>query len=111
MAVHGAPINVVALVREGAPENIVQLGQVLFTQYAVAFQAAGLLLLVAMIGAIGLTHRQRGPHEVSVKRQNIGQQVNRTREEAMELTQPATGKGAGVTHWEGKSVAKKAKGN
>ncbi len=85
-----------------APQNIVALGQVLFTQYAVPFQVAGLLLLVAMVGAIGLTHRPR----TDIKRQDVGQQVNRKRTEAMVLTNPKTGQGAFPDHWVGKGVKK-----
>ena len=46
----------------------------LYTDYAYFFQAAGMILLVAMIGAIVLTLR----HRPGVKRQNVGQQVQRT---------------------------------
>ncbi len=55
--------------------NTEALGRVLYTQYVYYFQAAGLVLLVAMIGAIVLTLR----HRPSVKRQNISDQVARTR--------------------------------
>ncbi len=50
------------------------IGGVLYTDYAYFFQAAGMILLVAMIGAIVLTLRHRG----GVKRQNVGDQVART---------------------------------
>jgi NADH-quinone oxidoreductase subunit J len=53
--------------------NVETLGRVLYTDYAYFFQAAGLVLLVAMIGAIVLTLR----HKPGVKRQNIGAQVAR----------------------------------
>jgi NADH-quinone oxidoreductase subunit J len=109
IAINGQPFNLATQVQFVGPaaapqaENIVVLGRVLFTHYAIAFQAAGLLLLVAMIGAIGLTHQPRR----DIKRQNIAQQVGRTKAESFEMTTPTTGKGARVTHWEGKSVAKK----
>jgi NADH-quinone oxidoreductase subunit J len=61
--------------------NTEAIGQVLYTQYFYFFQAAGLVLLVAMIGAIVLTLRER----VGVKRQNIAEQVARTAEEAVEV--------------------------
>lgn len=104
LAVQGTPLNLgTPVVASEAPQNIIALGQVLFTQYAVPFQIAGLLLLVAMVGAIGLTHRPR--HDI--KRQDVGQQVNRKRGDAMVLTKPATGKGAHPDHWVGKGVKQK----
>jgi NADH-quinone oxidoreductase subunit J len=54
---------------------------VLYTHYFFAFQAAGLILLVAMIGAIVLTLRER----LGVKRQDIAKQVARTQETAIEV--------------------------
>ena len=61
--------------------NTEALGRVLYTRYSYFFQAAGLILLVAMIGAIVLTLRDR----VGVRRQNIAQQNARTPEEAVQL--------------------------
>lgn len=61
--------------------NTEALGQVLYTQYVYYFQAAGLVLLVAMIGAIVLTLRDRP----GVKRQNVVAQNARTKETAMEV--------------------------
>ena len=61
--------------------NTEALGRVLYTQYVYYFQAAGLVLLVAMIGAIVLTLR----HKAGVKRQNIADQVARTKATAMEV--------------------------
>jgi NADH-quinone oxidoreductase subunit J len=61
--------------------NTEAIGRVLYTRYSYFFQAAGLILLVAMIGAIVLTLRDR----VGVKRQNIAQQVARTPEEAVQM--------------------------
>jgi NADH-quinone oxidoreductase subunit J len=83
-----------------APENIVQLGHVLFTEYFLAFQGAGMILLVAMMGAIVLTHRRRE----GVRRQNINRQIRRTRGESMTLTTPETGAGATAEHFEGRKV-------
>ena len=60
--------------------NTVAIGRVLYTQYFYFFQAAGLVLLVAMIGAIVLTLRER----VGVKRQDISKQNART-QAAVEL--------------------------
>ena len=64
-----------------AISNTEQIGRVLYTDYAYFFQAAGLILLVAMIGAIVLTLR----HRPGVKRQNVGQQVQRTAATGMQV--------------------------
>ena len=61
--------------------NTEALGRVIYTRYAYFFQAAGLILLVAMIGAIVLTLRDR----VGVRRQDISRQVARTPEEAVQV--------------------------
>lgn len=61
--------------------NTVALGRVLYTQYVYFFQAAGLILLVAMIGAIVLTLRERP----GVRRQDISRQVARTQADAVEV--------------------------
>lgn len=74
---------------EGAPNNAEQLGMVLYTDYVHFFQIAGLILLVAMIGAILLTFRERR----GIKTQDVGKQVGRTREEAVEVVSVPTGKG------------------
>lgn len=65
------------------------LGQVIYTDYLYIFQAAGLILLVAMIGAIVLTMRRR----VGVKAQSISEQINRRPEEEIELKKLPLGKG------------------
>ena len=64
-----------------AINNTQAIGRVLYTQYSYFFEAAGLILLVAMLGAIVLTLRER----VGVRRQNIARQVARTAEEAVQL--------------------------
>jgi NADH-quinone oxidoreductase subunit J len=69
--------------------NTEALGRVLYTQYIYFFQAAGLVLLVAMVGAIVLTLR----HKVGIKRQNIGDQVSRTKATAIEIRQVRSGQG------------------
>jgi NADH-quinone oxidoreductase subunit J len=69
--------------------NTEALGLVLYTKYVHVFQGAGMVLLVAMIGAIVLTHRYRE----GVKRQNAHQQVGRRREEAVELRKVRPGEG------------------
>ncbi len=69
--------------------NTAALGDILYTDFVFYFQIAGLVLLVAMIGAIVLTLR----HKPNVKRQSISQQVARTPETAVEIKQVETGKG------------------
>ncbi len=69
--------------------NIAAIGQLLYTEYVYFFQAAGLILLVAMVGAIVLTLR----HKEGVKRQNIAAQVGRTPETAIEVVKVESGKG------------------
>lgn len=75
-ALRAAPTPVLSEV-----SNTQALGRVLYTQYVYYFQAAGLVLLVAMIGAIVLTLR----HKEGVKRQDIAQQVARTPATAIEI--------------------------
>jgi NADH-quinone oxidoreductase subunit J len=69
--------------------NTEALGLILYTKYVFFFQAAGLILLVAMIGAIVLTLR----HKQGVKRQNIAEQVARTPATAIEVRQVKPGQG------------------
>jgi len=69
--------------------NTEALGRVLYTRYVYYFQAAGLVLLVAMIGAIVLTLR----HKPKVKRQNIADQVARTKATAIEIRRVRPGQG------------------
>ena len=69
--------------------NTEALGQVIYTRYAIFFQLCGLILLVAMIGAIVLTLR---PND-RAKRQDVSRQVGRTREEAVEVRKVSTGRG------------------
>lgn len=69
--------------------NTEAIGQLLYTRYIYFFQVAGMVLLVAMIGAIVLTLR----HKEGVKRQNIAAQNARTRETAIDVIDVETGKG------------------
>jgi NADH-quinone oxidoreductase subunit J len=69
--------------------NTEALGQVLYTRYIYFFQAAGMVLLVAMIGAIVLTLR----HKPNVKRQNIADQVARTKASAIDIVKVRSGQG------------------
>ncbi len=69
--------------------NTEAIGQLLYTDYFYLFQAAGIVLLVAMIGAMTLTMR----HRPDAKRQDIGRQVRRRRSETLEVRKvpPRTG--------------------
>jgi NADH-quinone oxidoreductase subunit J len=69
--------------------NTAALGAVLYTRYIYPFQAAGLILLVAMIGAIVLTLR----HREGVRRQKISVQVSRQRVDAVEVVKVRPGQG------------------
>ena len=69
--------------------NTEALGRVLYTDYVYYFQAAGLVLLIAMVGAIVLTLR----HKPNIKRQNIADQVARNRETAIEVVKVQSGQG------------------
>ncbi len=69
--------------------NVEALGAIMYTDYVYLFQAAGLVLLVAMIGAIVLTLRRRP----GVRKQNISDQVKRTAKDTVTLVQAPSGKG------------------
>jgi len=70
--------------------NTRALGDILYTRYLFAFQAAGLILLVAMIGAIVLTLRRRA----DVRRQSISAQLARTRAQSVEVIKVPVGSGS-----------------
>lgn len=69
--------------------NAQALGQVLYTQYLYPFQGTGIILLIAMIGAIVLTLQ----HRSDVRRQDIGEQVARRREDSVALRKVSSGGG------------------
>ena len=69
--------------------NTAALGQILYTKYVYLFEAAGMILLVAMVGAIVLTLQ----HKRDVKRQSIARQVERARERSVEVVEVETGRG------------------
>ena len=71
--------------------NTQALGLVLYTRYVYFFEAAGMILLVAMVGAIVLTLQ----HKVRVRRQSIPQQNARTPATAIEVIKVRTGQGLG----------------
>ena len=72
-----------------ATPNIVALGQLLYSRYLFAFELAGLILLVAMVGAIVLTHRSRG----DTRTPKASRQLRRRPEDSTRLAQPAVGEG------------------
>ncbi|MCH9825297.1 MULTISPECIES: NADH-quinone oxidoreductase subunit J [Lentibacter] len=84
----GAEAARVAVTPEGT-QNTAALGLLLYDQYFLIFQLAGLILLVAMIGAIVLTLR----HRDGVKRQNVLEQMWRDPKDAMELKDVKPGQG------------------
>ena len=69
--------------------NTEALGAVLYTDYVYLFQSAGLILLVAMVGAIVLTLRRRP----GVRKQNISHQIARSASESLSVVKVETGKG------------------
>jgi len=77
-----------APVDPGVP-NIEAIGNLLYTRYLYLFEGAGLVLLVAMIGAIVLTYR----HRSDVRPQNVGRQVRRRAADATRLVNQPVGKG------------------
>jgi NADH-quinone oxidoreductase subunit J len=80
------------LIAEKMPEGITNteaLGRVLYTDYLLFFQLAGMVLLVAMIGAIVLTLR----HKENVKRQSIPDQVARSKAAGLSIRQVKSGQG------------------
>ncbi|MEE9317450.1 MAG: NADH-quinone oxidoreductase subunit J [Rhodospirillales bacterium] len=94
VAGHAIEPNAAAAVAQPMPApdvtaNTQALGELLYTQYIYLFQAAGMILLVSMIGAIVLTHRTRK----GVKKQRIADQIARRAEETVTLVEVETGKG------------------
>ncbi len=85
---HGAS-DLLAQPTPADQHNTEALGLIIYDQYFLLFQLSGLILLVAMIGAITLTLRHK-PH---IKRQNISDQVNRSAAKAMEVKSVQTGQG------------------
>jgi|TARA_A200000159_G_scaffold152216_1_gene162977 NADH-quinone oxidoreductase subunit J len=72
--------------------NTHSLGQVLYTDYIHIFQISGMILLIAMIGAIVLTFRQRE----GVKKQSYIKQISRERSEGVEVLEVASNKGVRI---------------
>ena len=74
---------------EAGVSNTVQLGRILYTDYILLFQAAGLVLLVAMIGAIVLTLRDRG----FSRNQSVAHQLARVSADTLEMMEVRSGAG------------------
>ena len=72
--------------------NTHSLGQILYTDYIHIFQISGMILLIAMIGAIVLTFRKRD----GVKRQSYIKQISRERSEGVEVLEVASNKGVKI---------------
>ena len=72
--------------------NTHSLGNILYTDFIHVFQISGMILLVAMIGAIVLTFRQRE----GVKKQNYIKQISRERSEGVEVLEVASNKGVKI---------------
>ena len=81
----------VAKLPDDGVSNLEAIGKLLYTDYAFFFEAAGLVLLVAMIGAIVLTLRT----QEGVKRQDVSKQIARTREDGVEMIDIKSGEGIG----------------
>jgi len=74
---------------DASQPNIVALGQLLYSRYLLPFELAGLILLVAMIGAIILTHRKRR----DTRPQKVSRQIARRPRDAVKNMNPGVGKG------------------
>ncbi len=86
---HPSPTAAETIADPNGPTNIEALGLILYTDYVHYFQIAGMVLLVAMIGAIILTFRTRE----GIKKQDPAAQVGRKREEGYELVDIRPGQG------------------
>jgi NADH-quinone oxidoreductase subunit J len=81
-----------AAVPETDRPNIVALGELMYSRFLFPFEIAGLILLVALIGAIVLTHRSRG----DVRGQKASKQIGRRPEDAVKLARPSVGEGVNL---------------
>jgi NADH-quinone oxidoreductase subunit J len=85
-------VNLVNTSLSSEISNTHSLGQVLYTDYIHIFQISGMILLIAMIGAIVLTYRQRE----GVKKQSYVKQVSRERSDGVEVLEVASNKGVKI---------------
>jgi NADH-quinone oxidoreductase subunit J len=79
-------------IAQNSLSNTHSLGQILYTDYIHVFQISGMILLVAMVGAIVLTFRQRS----GVKRQSYIKQISRERAEGVEILEVQSNKGVKI---------------
>ena len=93
-AIYGEAFKGASLPAMPEISNTRALGNVLYTKYMYLFQVAGLILLVAMIGAISLTMRKRP----GVRRQVIAEQNARSRAESVEVVEVPVGAAARTVH-------------
>jgi NADH-quinone oxidoreductase subunit J len=84
--------NINNLLKTSEISNTHSLGQILYTDYIHIFQISGMILLIAMIGAIVLTFRKRD----GVKKQSYIKQISRERSEGVELMEVASNKGVKI---------------
>jgi len=84
-----SPLRVAVAPAPEMVENTKALGSIIYTDFIFMFQTAGLILFVAMIGAIVLTLR----HRADVKRQNVVQQMHRDPAEAVVMKDVKPGQG------------------
>ena len=84
--------NINNSINDSSISNTHSLGQILYTDYIHIFQISGMILLVAMIGAIVLTFRQRS----GVKRQSYIKQISRERSEGVQVLEVQTNKGVKI---------------
>jgi NADH-quinone oxidoreductase subunit J len=85
----GVDLSARAAPMDATVPNIEAVGQLLYTRYLFVFEGAGLVLLVAMIGAIVLTQRERA----GVRPQNVSRQINRRAKDAIRNIDQPVGKG------------------
>jgi len=82
-------LNISPKVAKSTVTNTEALGAVIYTDYIYLFQISGVILLVAMIGAIVLTHRKRE----GVKKQDAYTQITRSKKDTLEIIKVESGKG------------------
>ena len=85
-------LNSLSLIVSTEVTNTKSIGNVLYTDYILLFQISGMILLVAMIGAIVLTYRERA----GVKRQSYVKQISRERDEGVDLVEAERNKGVKI---------------
>ena len=85
-------VDSISIKIDSSMTNTQSLGNVIYTDYIHLFQLSGMILLVAMIGAIVLTFRQR----TGVKRQSYFKQISREKKDGVELVDVESNKGVKI---------------